>query len=869
MEIEAIIIKKRNIQSLVLTFIENDDDDENFQAFTKFIEDNNISKNKEDLKDLLYMILMISNDHHRENNFFGKIMQILKYLLPSIKIHFTDFEFFKIYQSNNIIIINLIHNKMIVLERNMLDSMLSYQMIKSFENQSNYFGNGESQQDPYQLLLQYYYSQFNNDTEGQENIISQINDIFNIDLETFQSLCQQGENDNYICKLIRQDLLNEFISYINEKKFDLNSKVPFSLFESNDILRYFQPTLIDYSAFYGSIKIFKYLKMNRVNIEPPLMIFAVHSLNSEMIHLVEDNREEYESATIPDKNTFKITFGFKRSNTYDPIDPFCESIKCHHNDLANYFEQTLLKANSEKVQKAISVSFNYEFLPTDLNEFLTMQEYERMKPSFHTLNDKYDIFMSFHFLTKITIPESVTKILENSFSGFKSLKEVVLPSTITTIGDSAFNSCSALEEITIPSSVKSIGSLTFANCTSLSKVTILSALKTIGKNCFQYCSSLVNINLPSSITMIDDLLFQDCSSLKEIQIPSSVTTINDFAFKNCTSLIKIDLPNSLESINKGAFVNCSSLKEVSIPSTVKNIGIENTGRMYYYDNEISNDGVFKGCSSLIEITIPNCVKNIKNHTFEGCSSLERVKFENSKSHLNSIGENAFKGCKSLIEIDIPSTVTIMKNGCFEGCSSLKQIKIPSSVKYVNERCFKGCSSLKELPIHSSITYISVSAFEQCSSLTQVEVPSSVKDIASFAFCGCSSIQKVIIHSNIKIINKSVFNGCSSLADFTIPPSVTDIGESGFRGCSSLKQITIPSTLTRIEGNCFEGCSSFKQITIPSSVTSIGSCSFKDWKLLKFYVFFGGLVLNFLILKIYGNSIFHSFQLIILSILIDY
>ena len=90
MEIEIEIIKKQNLQSLVLCFIENDDDEENFNNLATFIQDSNISKNKLDLLDLFHLILHIANNHHRESNFFDKIIKIFLYLNFEIKNFFTD-----------------------------------------------------------------------------------------------------------------------------------------------------------------------------------------------------------------------------------------------------------------------------------------------------------------------------------------------------------------------------------------------------------------------------------------------------------------------------------------------------------------------------------------------------------------------------------------------------------------------------------------------------------------------------------------------------------------------------------------------------------------------------------------------------------
>ena len=72
------IEKMRNFQSKLLHFIDNEDDEEeNYKNVIKIIEDQNITKDKHNLKIFLYIINHISNYHHRYHHFFEKIEKIL------------------------------------------------------------------------------------------------------------------------------------------------------------------------------------------------------------------------------------------------------------------------------------------------------------------------------------------------------------------------------------------------------------------------------------------------------------------------------------------------------------------------------------------------------------------------------------------------------------------------------------------------------------------------------------------------------------------------------------------------------------------------------------------------------------------------
>ena len=127
----------------------------------------------------------------------------------------------------------------------------------------------------------------------------------------------------YISKLIREDLIEEFDEHITKANLSLNIKIAESIFETHPLLVEKQATLIEYAAFFGSIQIFNYLRMNNVKLTPSLWIYAIHGRNSEIIHILEDNHVK------PEDTTF--------------TECLVESIKCHHNEIAEYIENFLMQ----------------------------------------------------------------------------------------------------------------------------------------------------------------------------------------------------------------------------------------------------------------------------------------------------------------------------------------------------------------------------------------------------------------------------------------------------------------------------------------------------------------------------------------------
>ena len=221
-------------------------------------------------------------------------------------------------------------------------------------------------------------------------------------------------------------------------------------------------------------------------------------------------------------------------------------------------------------------------------------------------------------LTSVTIPNSVTSIGHNPFSSCYNLASLNVESG-NTVYDSRDN-CNAiietqknelicgLKNTIIPNSVTSIGSQAFSGCNGLTSMTIPNSVTSIRNAAFMSCKDLTSITIPNSVTLIDQQAFQNCSGLTSVTIGNSVTSIGVYAFKDCSSLTSLTIPNSVTSIDEAAFFGCSSLTSVTIPNSVTSIGIN----------------AFLSCSSLTSMTIPNSVTSIGHQAFYGCSSLTSV-----------------------------------------------------------------------------------------------------------------------------------------------------------------------------------------------------------------------------------------------------
>ena len=133
---------------------------------------------------------------------------------------------------------------------------------------------------------------------------------------------KKGVTDGYLYEIIRKDLIEEFITYVNKENYPLNSFIDKSYFETNEfLLKQSQIKLIEYAVFYGSTQIFKYLYKNDATMTPQLWLYAIHGCDEEIIHLLEENNIKIDD----EKESINLLQRCIK-----------ESIKCHHDYVTNY-----------------------------------------------------------------------------------------------------------------------------------------------------------------------------------------------------------------------------------------------------------------------------------------------------------------------------------------------------------------------------------------------------------------------------------------------------------------------------------------------------------------------------------------------------
>lgn len=271
-----------------------------------------------------------------------------------------------------------------------------------------------------------------------------------------------------------------------------------------------------------------------------------------------------------------------------------------------------------------------------------------------------DAFSDNTKIEKVTLPETVRRIMQNAFKNAVNLREINIPPWLTTIGVGAFSGCESIPSFELPVTLTSIGSYAFEKCNSLTELIIPTRVKSIPALIAPNCKNLQAIRLHEDVTRINKNSFSDLPNTSIFIAPDSEVEAmmieydlpysyyqyqsDDYIYTKNTNSIQIiryignesdvvipetidDLP--VTGINKAAFQNNSSIKNIFLPNSVVEIG----------------DWAFSYMESLEYIELPDRLQSLGNYVFIGTGKLEEIKLP---SGLETFGKDFFDSNPSTI-----------------------------------------------------------------------------------------------------------------------------------------------------------------------------------------------------------------------------
>ena len=376
---ESYIADKKNLYTAILEFLESSEDssddtpkNEFFERLTQIIKQQFKDGDSAWMNEFLRIIKSISDNHHRDPNFMRNTQELLQYYKDEIKQTMSNESIFHLFEDHKLLVHFLFKTDIIT----MTDTISSYMMNK-FETNGNRY-------------CHFFYPELEHFL-GEEKMEDVKKELLNKNpniFDTFELNRQEGENDSLICSMIRKDLVEEFIPYLTRNNYSLSSQITPSIFETNPFLISQKTiTLIEYSAFFGSIQIFQYLKLNGVELTPSLWLHVIHSKNAELIHILETNK------VCPPIFENKYEEELNNSNN-NYLRCFIESIRCHHKDFSDYIENNLLfqEENNSKINELIVSNYikchNYSHFETE-----SISNYGFFYLSLYNYNELFELLL--------------------------------------------------------------------------------------------------------------------------------------------------------------------------------------------------------------------------------------------------------------------------------------------------------------------------------------------------------------------------------------------------------------------------------------------------------------------------------------------
>lgn len=299
------------------------EDDEYFEDdLITLFENFQIRESCDELKSFLHLLSNIFENHQQKSNYMQIFEKSLLYFKADIQKYYLNSEIFTIFKHNKRLLLFLLQSKILSIDNFVLSQLKTDEYSTFFFPEIKYFLTKKELKKIIQKIpTEYEYKR------------------------------QQGQNDSYLSYLIRNDLIDDFIVYVNQVNISLSKKIPESIFETNSLLsKNKHISLIEYATYFGSINIFKYLRINNVQLESGLWIYAIHSNNAEIIHLLEES------------------LGKQNDEFYKKI--LEESIKCHHNEIAdyliaNYFDDIENQSFQKEATLKSLKYYNFSFINKD------------------------------------------------------------------------------------------------------------------------------------------------------------------------------------------------------------------------------------------------------------------------------------------------------------------------------------------------------------------------------------------------------------------------------------------------------------------------------------------------------------------------
>ncbi len=345
------------------------------------------------------------------------------------------------------------------------------------------------------------------------------------------------------------------------------------------------------------------------------------------------------------------------------------------------------------------------------------------------------------------------------------------------IGDYAFCGCFGLTSVTIPNSVTSIGSDAFSGC-NLKNLIIGTGVLSIGSNQSKPTKVIWLTNTPpnryanlaGTINYVANDNYTQLSNMKVYKYLSSYFEVDGIVY----------VP-----VNPSART-CDAIS-CSYDSTATSISIDETVSYKGIAMSVENVMPYTAYRQTSVKTLSLSPKSdIGDYAFYGCTGITNATISNE----GNIGTSAFEGAMSAANVTLNVTNKgDIGNNAFSGCTGVTRVTI-SNEGNIGTNAFYGCTGITNATI-SNEGNIGTSAFEGAMRSANGTLNVTNKgDIYNRAFYGCTGITNATI-SNEGNIGTSAFERAMQSSYATLKVTIPGVIEDrGFYCCTNLRTAEI-------------------------------------------------------------------------------